>query len=405
MSRVSPIFLPRSSSLSLRWSSKLGVAGACLYIAGFALPLQWDIFPLLGLALFSALATLTRSQARVPAWSSLALLVVVFLAETVVSTLLSVDIGRSVRLGMQLLPAVLLFFLITEHFEGPRDIRLLYLTFSMLGIVLASRMLWVAWQAHGTMHLRVIRFGIPLLVNPNDMTFLAIIAPLSLVLLCREEHQACRIIAGLSIFLSLCAACVFRSRTAVLTTIISLTCIAILTQRRRRLAIGLVALLALLLLALLLNAIFFPNSQLVVKVFRNDYGTLDGRTPLWAAAWTLFLSAPVLGHGPHTFGVFSRIPYVHNLYLEVLAERGGLGLATLGVLIACGLATAWRFQRVASSDAALLGAGALAGLVGFCSAAVVDLSFVHQWVVIILFVLLGMIARLGSYYQDGEVKQ
>ena len=40
------------------------------------------------------------------------------------STLLSVDIGRSLRLGMQLLPAVLLFFLVTEHFDGPRDIRL-----------------------------------------------------------------------------------------------------------------------------------------------------------------------------------------------------------------------------------------------------------------------------------------
>jgi O-antigen ligase len=305
---------------------------------------------------------------------------------------------------MQIIPAALLFFLVTEHFDGPRDIRLLYVTFSMLGVVLASKMLWAAWHANGTVNLRVTRLGIPLLVDPNDLTFLAIIAPLSLVLLCREARQACRIIAGLSIFLSLCAACVFRSRTAVLTTIISLTCITLLTQRRRRLATGLAALLALVLLAFLLNVLFFPNSQLIEKVIRSNYGTLSGRTPVWADAWTLFLRAPVLGHGPHTFGVFSKIPYVHNLYLEVLAERGGLGLAALGVLIAFGLAAAWRLQRVAFSDAALLGAGALAGLVGFCSAAVVDLSFVHQWVAIILFVLLGTIVRLGSLTQDREVK-
>jgi O-antigen ligase len=126
---------------------------------------------------------------------------------------------------------------------------------------------------------------------------------------------------------------------------------------------------------------------------------------LWSAAWTLFLSAPMVGHGPHTFGVFSKIPYVHNLYLEVLVERGGLGLAALGVFIAYGLVAAWRLQRVASSDAAFLGAGALAGLVGFCSAAVVDLSFVHQWVAIILFVLLGTIAHLWSITQDREVKR
>jgi hypothetical protein len=71
----------------------------------------------------------------------------------------------------------------------------------------------------------------------------------------------------------------------------------------------------------------------------------------------------------------------------VLAEQGGLGLVTLGVLIAYGLAAAWRLQRVAYGDTTLFGAGGLAGLVGFCSAAVVELSFVRQWVVIILFVL------------------
>src|SRR5262249_10061881 len=156
--------------------SNLGVLGVCLYIAGFALPLEWDIIPLFLLGVFSALVTLTRSQARATAWSSLALLVVVFLAETALSTVLSVDIGRSIRLGMQIIPAALLFFLVTEHFDSPRDIRLLYLTFSMLAVVLASKMLWVAWHANGTVHLRVTRLDIPLLVDPNDLTFLAIIA-------------------------------------------------------------------------------------------------------------------------------------------------------------------------------------------------------------------------------------
>jgi hypothetical protein len=49
-----------------------------------------------------------------------------------------------------------------------------------------------------------------------------------------------------------------------------------------------------------------------------------------------------------------------------------------GVLLAYGLAVAWRLQRVASSDATLLGAGALAGLVGFCSAAVIDLCQIPE---------------------------
>src|ERR671935_2439647 len=140
MDRTPPQCLPHPAAPSRRSSSRLGVVGACLYIAGFALPLQWDILPLLGLALFSTLAALTHSQARATAWSFLALLVVVFLVETAVSTLLSVDVSRSIRLGMQLLPAALLFFLVAEHFDGPRDICLLYLTFSILGIILACKM-------------------------------------------------------------------------------------------------------------------------------------------------------------------------------------------------------------------------------------------------------------------------
>src|SRR5262249_42703886 len=157
------------------WRPKFGLIGVCLYIIGSALPLDWDIIPLLALALCSV-AALTWSRGRPITWSYLALLVVVFLAATALSTLFSVDIGRSIRLGMHLVPGLLLFFLVTEYLDGPRDIRFVYLAFSALGVVLASRMLWVAWKATSVADLRVTRLRIPLLVDPNDLTFLAIIA-------------------------------------------------------------------------------------------------------------------------------------------------------------------------------------------------------------------------------------
>jgi hypothetical protein len=99
MSSTSPTFLPRPFSPALGWSSKFGLLGVCLYIAGFALPLKWDIF-LLVLALFSAFAFITRSRTSTTTWSALALLVVVFLAATALSTLMSVDRDRSIRLGI-----------------------------------------------------------------------------------------------------------------------------------------------------------------------------------------------------------------------------------------------------------------------------------------------------------------
>ena len=134
-----------------------------------------------------------------------------------------------------------------------------------------------------------------------------------------------------------------------------------------------------------------------------------GRLPIWATAYSMFLEAPVLGHGPHTF-VYTAVDgttmeWPHNLYLELLAEQGIIGLAALGGLLVCACSAGWKLQRAASGDVAIYGAGILAGLVGFCSAAIVELSFLRQWVVIILFVLLGMISSLSSLKQERGMKR
>jgi hypothetical protein len=73
----------------------LGPTGVCAYIAGFAIPFEWDI-PLTALALLSVLATVSSSQNSYTASSSLILPVVIFLLATGLSILVSKDIGRSV---------------------------------------------------------------------------------------------------------------------------------------------------------------------------------------------------------------------------------------------------------------------------------------------------------------------
>ena len=112
MSSTPSTFLSHSSSLSRRWSSECGVIGACLYIAGFVLPLQWDIpllvlalwdIPLLVLALMSTLTIITSSRNGSPSWSPLTISVLVFLATVGLSTLVSLDVSRSVRLSVSLL--------------------------------------------------------------------------------------------------------------------------------------------------------------------------------------------------------------------------------------------------------------------------------------------------------------
>jgi O-antigen ligase len=228
----------------------------------------------------------------------------------------------------------------------------------------------------------------------NDATFLAVVAPLSLALFYREPRGKAGIVAAASIILSLGAICISESRTAALTLLIGLVATIVLAQPRQRLLRSLAGMFVLICIALLVNALLFPESQVITRLARD--GGLTGRTDYWSTAWAMFQRAPLLGNGPHTFGVFHRIPWAHNLYLEVLAEQGLIGLLTLGCLAVGSLLTAWKAQRTGTTEARLLGAAALAALIGFWSAGVVELSLLREWVVTTLFMLLGIIGHLQS---------
>ena len=118
----------------------------------------------------------------------------------------------------------------------------------------------------------------------------------------------------------------------------------------------------------------------------------------------MFLQAPVLGHGPHTFFYTgpdaTGMGWPHNLYLELLAEQGIIGFAALVFLLVIGVSAAWHLHQATRSDVRIFGAGALAGLVSFCFAAFLELSLLRQWVVITLFVLLGATAQLASFQAE-----
>ena len=367
--------------------------------AVFALP---GNFLLIGFAVCSAIAITTHSSSHAFGWAPLTLAVAVFLCAIAVSTVGSVDVDRSLRLSAPLMPAVLLFVVVTAHSAGARDIRLLYLVLSAIGLGLAATLLWSAWSpANGMSLFEVVpRLGIPILVVPNDVTILALIAPLSLMLLFREPRGPVSVVSGLSILLSVATVCAYRSRTAVLAMSIALLSAAAFSRcyrRRTFWAVGLPA--ALLLVALIcIDVPQFPGSSLLNKF--HEAG-LNGRMGQWTNAWTMYLSAPLLGQGPHTFGLFHTPPWPHNLYLEVLAEQGLLGLITFGGMLVFGIVGGWKLRRAPTEDTRYLGVGALAALIALCSAGMFELTLVREWVVTILFTLLSVINQLMS----SQIKQ
>lgn len=107
------------------------------------------------------------------------------------------------------------------------------------------------------------------------------------------------------------------------------------------------------------------------------------RIILWYTAWNLFLSSPVHGIGFGTFNVVSDryLPVVvdmpeglgvHNIYLELLAETGVLGLLSFLAVAVGGIARARRQSDSALWFQRVTGFGSGAGMVAMLVAGLVD---------------------------------
>lgn len=338
----------------------------------------------------------------------------VFLFVTVLSIVASEDIGRSIQMTVPIIPALLLFFLIAGCFKGIKDIRFLYFMFSFVALLLLSMLLWAFWKnTEAGPAVWISTLQNPVLVVKNDVTFFAVIAPFSLALLSRRPFSIFGLVAMLSIFLSIGVIGVFQSRVAMLTLIVSCSCFFSLFRPKIGVACGLCVSILILLIDALMG---FP---LVGRFIHYWDGT--GRIPLWLSAWEMFLDAPLLGKGPHTFVVFYNsylhnlnlpswlfvdpriVPWAHNLYLEILAEQGIIGFTAFGFLLFNVLSAARKVRNTGSSEVRILGYATLSALISFCFAAIFELTFLRLWVILMIFMILGIMGKLLSFLQEREV--
>jgi len=95
------------------------------------------------------------------------------------------------------------------------------------------------------------------------------------------------------------------------------------------------------------SAIFRERLSIDISNAYIGVGSIAFRVLLWQSAWTLFLSNPLLGAGFDNFVTLNRLTpnypiiqglggsdlYVHNIYLQILAETGIIGFSIFLFLI------------------------------------------------------------------------
>jgi O-antigen ligase len=384
----------------------------CGYLIGVALPLApaFDL-PLAFLVVLATCAALSGGTQPNLSRSLAVIPVLAFIAARLVSSLAAPDALGSLQFLAPFLPALLLFFVLSEWVGTRHHITAICVSLTVAGFVLTTTLLAVSWLSD-TSDADAWAHAAPssMLVVKNDITVVAILAPLALAAAWLRPHRVVQLIV-IGFFASLIAVIgVVQSRTALLTTVVAIAAFAVLARgrsstRRARVLLMLGGLVA---VAVAVDAL--AGFRFAHKVIHDWQGS--GRLALWAAALAMFRDAPLLGHGPSSYGLQYRAyldalqlpawiqvdprvtPWAHNLYLELLAEQGIVGLVAFLALGAVGVSMIHRITR--SPDRALqcLGAAAGAAFIALLTAAAFELSFIRAWVTIMLFTLLGLLTTL-----------
>jgi O-antigen ligase len=380
--------------------------GVNLAIIGFCFNFQWDI-PLIVLTIVGVISASIEAKYTSLWRQPIIIALSLFILSGLVSIIVSDDIERSWRMSRIFLPAILIFILIAQHFNW-RALQNLCIVFTILTIGLSMALIWIAlsnWMQTPTDWIKSL--GSPMLVVPNDVTLFSTLMPFSLALLLHRNKLIIHILAALSIILGLMSMVLLKSRAALISEIVVIIWMLFFLKPRYVLFFSFGIVCPLLMVDWLMG---FP---LIAK-----HGFLaDTRLRVWLAAWHMFLDSPLWGHGPRTFLLFYQdylpttealawlpmpidnrlMPWAHNLYLELLAEQGIVGFVTFIYLLYALFSTLLHIVNIEQGIIRTFAICVLASLCSYCAAAILESSFLRQWIVIMFFILSAITCLLSQH--------
>lgn len=290
------------------------------------------------------------------------------------------------------------YLMILDVFSKPERSRLAYLLLALLPGVLLVRGLWHDPSVLGATDMR--RFGYPL-PHPNIAGYLfAMSLPLCAAVAFAERGRlrCLSIIAGSAQLLALALT---YSRGSWLGFLISIICLGVALKRK---AVGII--LGLIAIAF---SVATPLRDRVISLLqpRTDVA-ISERLESIEAGLRVGLEYPILGvgygrgrlreglrelYGDEPGGIH-RIAHTHNLYVELFAATGSLGLGSLLWLLAQAVYQTVAMARRLDGAGRVYQFGIAASLVAFAATGFGDVPFYHHSVRILFFTLLAL-AHLG----------
>lgn len=362
-----------------------------LFLALLSFNLPYDVpLALFALAVAVSFPEVTAQQVRAgfrQHWS-----VLLFVLAAMLSGIFSVNVHHSALVNMPLLPALMCYFTLCLFAADQSGRRFVLYTLLALGYFTLINVLCGYYrEIHSDPLAQVRSLENVLLVVPNDILLLAIIAPLILALW-TGATRGVKMLIVLYLLSALITTILLQSRQAAALLLLGVALYGLFMFPRRLLLLAILALM----IALLTDAM--RGWLLWSKV--TDFS----RAYVWHTAWVMFLDHPWLGMGPGEFkdaytaylakaGYLITelpdrrlMPWAHNLYLEQLAERGVLGFMALIALFVTVAQRLYQGWQSAQPDIVAL----VVACIMFALAGIGELTLQRLWVVVLMLVLAGL---------------
>ena len=328
-----------------------------------------------------------RRRQLIDAHPLLVVALVVLAAWTIASALWAAEPGTAIASAQRWALNLLLFPIVFAAIRRPRDVEWVLAVF-VLGGLLSALIGWLdLFGAAGGDELESRLSGAG--VNPNQLGGLLVCGTVFAGALgaSRERPVPVRALWLGAALASGAALALTLSRGAILGMLVAFLAAPIFAGPRRRLPAIALSLMAAATIALSIVALVPATA---VERLTSSDGTGSGRTDIWRVAWRMVEDKPVVGVGAGNFekvsiryvvqpGVIQRDEYVvdrpkvaHNVYLQVLAELGTIGLVLFLAVIGMALLAVLRAARVYAAAGLRTGEvvarALLVALVGFLAA-------------------------------------
>lgn len=393
---------------------KLPAVSIFLYLLIYQLPLHFDVgVVVLILGGVFLLGSDKENFMSPPAINIPDLLIFFFIAIVAWHAINSPKKELSLVFVASFFPAILIYIILSRSKPVENCLKIIYYGifsgafFSSLVILIYKIKFWDIAPS-----LLIKKLPLSIFVVPNDFLLVSISIPFFIVLLILEEVKVKKVFFAVSIVVCLVAILITQSRSSIAVALIG--GYAVLALHRRSFFVG-----YLFLVFLVFFAIGVIGDFDFVDKIRNYSLLCETRIPLWVAAWDLWSERMFLGHGTHSYVDFYQekirsaslpacslvdqrlTPWPHNLYLELLSNYGLLGAVPFFVLVVWSLVVTYKAIKNKIHSIRLLAIGNFGALVGLFFSALVELTLVRYWVVVLLFTVFGISVVLNIMNQSG----